>query len=413
MKDNTFKKNFIWNMVGTTLNSFNSMFFMIIITRLNGTEDAGVFTLLFSIVCLLYNIGIYAGRTFQVTDKTGKYNETEYVIHRIMTVSLMFIVGAIYCTVKHFEPYKFALTMLLTFMKCLEAATDCLYGIMQKNDQLYKSGISLTIKAVGSLLAVFLVNFLFQDLILSFIVVDVICLVITLFYDIPSIWQYLQKEYSIKKAFTLFYSGFYAFAYYFLNVYLSNASKYALDGKVASSEQAMFGIVLMPATLINLCAIYLLQPYINRLGLLYSENRVVEFRKAMKMIVIGCVGIGVLALAGATILGIPVLNLVYGVDLTNYLHSLQIIIVGATMIAIVTVLSTALTTFRNTKTQFVIYLIVSGVILCISNTFVNRYGVNGGAYIYLVSTILQFLFYLFAYHRDLKKWINQTTEEQA
>lgn len=413
MKDNTFKKNFIWNMVGTTLNSFNSMFFMIIITRLNGTEDAGVFTLLFSIVCLLYNIGIYAGRTFQVTDKTGKYNETEYVIHRIMTVSLMFIVGAIYCTVKHFEQYKFALTMLLTFMKCLEAATDCLYGIMQKNDQLYKSGISLTIKAVGSLLAVFLVNFLFQDLILSFIVVDVICLVITLFYDIPSIWQYLQKEYSIKKAFTLFYSGFYAFAYYFLNVYLSNASKYALDGKVASSEQAMFGIVLMPATLINLCAIYLLQPYINRLGLLYSENRVVEFRKAMKMIVIGCVGIGVLALAGATILGIPVLNLVYGVDLTNYLHSLQIIIVGATMIAIVTVLSTALTTFRNTKTQFVIYLIVSGVILCISNTFVNRYGVNGGAYIYLVSTILQFLFYLFAYRRDLKKWINQTTEEQA
>ena len=159
MKDNTFKKNFIWNMVGTTLNSFNSMFFMIIITRLNGTEDAGVFTLLFSIVCLLYNIGIYAGRTFQVTDKTGKYNETEYVIHRIMTVSLMFIVGAIYCTVKHFEQYKFALTMLLTFMKCLEAATDCLYGIMQKNDQLYKSGISLTIKAVGSLLAVFQSNF--------------------------------------------------------------------------------------------------------------------------------------------------------------------------------------------------------------------------------------------------------------
>ncbi len=413
MQDKTFKKNFIWNMVGTTLNSFNSMFFMIIITRLNGTEDAGVFTIVFSIVCLLYNIGVYSGRTFQVTDKTGKYNETEYVIHRIMTVSLMFIVGAIYCTVKHFDSYRFALTMLLTFMKCLEATSDCLYGIMQKNDQLYKSGISLTIKAVGSLIAVFLVNLLFQDLILSFIVVDVICFIVTLIYDIPSIRQYLQKSYSIKKAFTLFYSGFYAFAYYFLNVYLSNASKYALDGKVTSSEQAMFGIVLMPATLINLCAIYLLQPYINRLGLLYSENRVDEFRKAMKMIVIGIIGIGAVALIGATLIGIPVLNLVYGVDLTDYLHALQIIIVGATMIAIVTVLSTALTTFRNTKIQFVIYLIVSGVILLVSNFLVNRYGVSGGAYIYLVSTTLQFLFYLFAYRKDLKKWIHQTMEVHA
>ncbi len=34
-------------MIGTTLNSFNSMFFMIIITRINGTEDAGLYTLVF------------------------------------------------------------------------------------------------------------------------------------------------------------------------------------------------------------------------------------------------------------------------------------------------------------------------------------------------------------------------------
>ena len=94
MEDKLFKKNFLWNMIGTTLNSFNSMFFMIIITRINGTEDAGLYTLVFSIVCLLYNIGIYAGRTFQVTDQTNRYNDTEYVIHRMMTVSLMFVVAA-------------------------------------------------------------------------------------------------------------------------------------------------------------------------------------------------------------------------------------------------------------------------------------------------------------------------------
>lgn len=412
MNDTRFKKNFVWNMIGTTLNSFNSMFFMIIITRINGTEDAGVFTLLFSVACLLYNIGIYSGRTFQVTDKSGKYNETEYVIHRVMTVSIMFIVGALYCTLKHFDGYRFALTMLLTGMKCLEALSDCLYGVMQKNDELYKSGFSLTVKALSSLLAVFFVNLFFKNLVLSFIAVDIICTIVTFVYDFPSIKKYLQKEYSFRKAMTLFPVGFYAFAYYFLNVYLSNAAKYALDGKVTSSEQALFSIVLMPATLINLCAIYLLQPYINRLGLLYSENRIDEFRKSMKYISLGVIGIGVVALIGATLLGVPVLNLVYGVDLTNYLKSLQIIIVGATLVAIVTILSTALTTFRNTRIQFIIYLIVSGVILLISGIMVDTFGVNGGAYLYLVSTIMQLAFYALAYHREMKKWINQTKETQ-
>jgi O-antigen/teichoic acid export membrane protein len=410
MNDTTFRKNFIWNMIGTTLNSFNSMFFMIIITRINGTEDAGIYTLLFSVACLLYNIGIYSGRTFQVTDKTGKYSETEYVIHRMVTVSIMFIVGALYCALKNFDAYRFALTMLLTIMKCLEAFSECLYGVMQKNDELYKSGFSLTIKALGSLMAIIIVNLLLKNLVISFVIVDVICLIVTLVYDFPSIKKYLNKNYSFKHSMTLFKVGFYAFAFYFLNVYLSNAAKYALDGKVTSSEQALFSIVLMPATLINLCAIYLLQPYINRLGLLYLENRVEEFRKSMKMIVLGSVGIGVVALIGATLLGVPVLNLVYGVDLTNYLRSLQIIIVGATLIAIVTILSTALTTFRNTRIQFIIYLIVSGVILLISGIMVDTFGVNGGAYLYLVSTIMQFIFYALAYHREMNKWINQTKE---
>ena len=33
-----FKKNFIWNTLGTGLNAFNSLFFMIIATRVNGVD---------------------------------------------------------------------------------------------------------------------------------------------------------------------------------------------------------------------------------------------------------------------------------------------------------------------------------------------------------------------------------------
>lgn len=397
-------------MVGTTLNTFNSMFFMIIITRINGTEDAGVFTLLFSVACLLYNIGIYAGRTFQVTDNTKKYTETEYFINRLITVFIMLVVGVLYCLFKKLDTYRFVLVMLLILMKALEALADCLYGIMQKNEYLYKSGISLTVKAMGSLIAVLLINLYFKNIILSFIVVNLFCLMVTILYDFVSVKKYFSREFSLKKSFVLLGSGFYAFAYFFLNIYLSNAPKYALDGNVSSTQQALFSIILMPATLISLCAVYLLQPYINRLSIFYQENKINEFRKAMRLITLGILGIGFVCFVGATLLGIPILNFVYNVDLSNYLRSLQLIIVGGTMYAVVTILSTALTTFRNTKIQFYIYLIVSVIILIMSSYLVRVFGVYGGAYIYVLSTILEIILYYVAYHKDLKKWINNIKE---
>ena len=65
------KKDLFWNTLGSTLNAFTSLFYMIIITRINGINDAGIFTFAFSTATLFYMIGIYAGRVFQVTDNTN------------------------------------------------------------------------------------------------------------------------------------------------------------------------------------------------------------------------------------------------------------------------------------------------------------------------------------------------------
>ena len=45
------KLNAIWNTLGITVNSFNSLFFLIIINRVNGVEIAGIFSFAFSIAC--------------------------------------------------------------------------------------------------------------------------------------------------------------------------------------------------------------------------------------------------------------------------------------------------------------------------------------------------------------------------
>ena len=69
------RKNFIWNTIGSTASAFVSLFYMMIATRLNGIDDAGIFSFAFSTAAILLVIGTYSGRTFQVTDKNKKTSD--------------------------------------------------------------------------------------------------------------------------------------------------------------------------------------------------------------------------------------------------------------------------------------------------------------------------------------------------
>ena len=62
-----------------------------------GINDAGIFTLAYSTACILYIIGVYAGRIFQVTD-TGNINDREYMINRIISCVLMVIISFAFVT---------------------------------------------------------------------------------------------------------------------------------------------------------------------------------------------------------------------------------------------------------------------------------------------------------------------------
>ena len=86
-----FRKNFIWNTLGTGFNAFNSLFFMIIVTRANGVDQAGIFTIAFSTACILYAIGLYAGRIYQVTELNKNISDKDFIVSRITTNILMII----------------------------------------------------------------------------------------------------------------------------------------------------------------------------------------------------------------------------------------------------------------------------------------------------------------------------------
>ena len=147
-----FRKNFIWNILGTGLNAFISLFFMIIVTRINGVDQAGIFTLAFSTACILYSVGIYAGRIYQVTELNNKISDKDFIVNRILTSSSMILFLIVFCIYKNYNYEKSIIFLLLTIYKALEAFGDVLHGILQKNERLDMVGKSLFMKSNSTIL---------------------------------------------------------------------------------------------------------------------------------------------------------------------------------------------------------------------------------------------------------------------
>ena len=162
-----FRKNFIWNIIGTGFSSFNSLFFLIIVTRINGVENAGIFTLAFSTACILYMIGIYAGRIYQVTENDSSITNKDYIVNRLVSCTITIFMIIAFVIIRQYDLYKSAIFIILAIYKSLEAFSEVIYGILQKNNFLDKAGKSGFIKSILSILLFIIVDIISKNLIMA------------------------------------------------------------------------------------------------------------------------------------------------------------------------------------------------------------------------------------------------------
>ena len=111
-------RNFVWNMVGSTASALISLFLMMAVTRLNGIDDAGIFSFAFSTAMIFYTIGIYSGRTFQVTDKNQKTTDSDYFYLKFLTCFAMLVVGIVFCLIRGYSGEKFLITEVVKPLSC-------------------------------------------------------------------------------------------------------------------------------------------------------------------------------------------------------------------------------------------------------------------------------------------------------
>ena len=396
-----FLKNFIWNSLGTGINSFNSLFFLIIVTRVNDIQTAGIFSIAYATATILYTLAMYSGRLCQVTDIKNKIKDKDYIATRLLTCIIMFIMAAVFLIIKQYSGFKTTIFALLAVFKGLEAFSDILYGVMQKNDLLYKSGQSLTLKGFIGIFAFLVIDLITRDLRLACLAVIVVNLIILIIYDYFIISKKLiNTEDKINKnnVLSILKSEFFVFVNSFAGIYILNAPKYAIDNFLTEDIQAIYGYIMMPATVMTLFTQFIVMPFLGNLKDMYEKKQLKEMEKVTFKIKLIVIAFGAFSVLAAFLLGPEFLGLIYGIDLTAYRMNLCVIIGSYIFYAISYINLVTLTTIRYTFIQFIIYVISMIIAFFGSNILVGNLnlGINGATFSCTMTLAFQFVLYAIA-----------------
>ena len=396
-----FLKNFIWNSLGTGINSFNSLFFLIIVTRVNDIQTAGIFSIGYATATILYTLAMYSGRLCQVTDIEGKIKDKDYIAQRALTCIIMLIGAAVFLGIQQYTGFKTMVFALLAIFKGIEAFSDILYGVMLKNDILYKSGQSLTIKGFVGIALFLIVDLITKDIRWACFAVILINLLVLVVYDYFIVTRKLIDHKSkISKAniVKILKSEFFVFVNSFAGIYILNAPKYAIDSYLTDDIQAIYGYIMMPATVMTLFTQFIVMPFLGKLKDMYERKELKAIDSVTFKIKLIVVAFGAFAVLAAFLLGPEFLGLIYGLDLTMYRMNLCVIIGSYIFYAISYINLVTLTTIRHTFIQFVIYVASMVIAFIGSNTLVGflNLGINGATFSCTTTLAIQFVLYTIA-----------------
>ena len=152
----------------------------------------------------------------------------------------------------------------------------------------------------------------------------------------------------------------------------------------------------MPVLVISLLNGIIFNPVIREMSILWNESKILDFCKRVirqLFIVLGLTGVCV---AGAWLIGIPVLSVLYNTDLSDYKMELIILLLGGGLLGISGLFSTVITIIRYQKSLLVGYTVVSVLAFLLSDKIVAEYEIFGASVLYLLlMLVLSICFALF------------------
>ena len=388
------KRNMIWNMIGSFLYAFASMVLTMAVVQIVGDEQGGIFTFAFTTFGQqMFMVAYFGIRPYQITDVESRYTFGDYLGLRMLTSACALAIGIGYILMQGYTPQKAWVVFLMVCYKVIDGFADTYEAEFQRSGRLYLTGKSnafRTVLSVGCFITALLMT---KNLVFASAAAVGAQVLGVLLFDVAVIGGLDNIDWSWNPAGCrgLLQSCLLLFLSVFLDFYIFSAAKYAIEGNMNDAAMAVYGAIFMPTSVINLVAGFVIRPFLTKLSYYWEVKEMKAFGGVIGKIFVVILGLTVLAVGGAAVLGIPVLSLLYS-NLRDALSecrlALVMIVLGGGFNAWMNLFYYTLVIMKRQRHIFGGYVLVCVTAAVISPQAVRAGGILGGAASYLLLMIL-------------------------
>ena len=390
--NNITRDSYVWNTLSATMFALQSAIVLIIITRTNGLDDAGIFSMAYAVGSLIYYLGEYGVRKYQVSDVREELSFSDYHSHRVVVCVMALVasmVYVVYCQkTKGYSSYKAYIVLMICLIKIVEAYSEVFFARYQQVGRLDVSAKTNLYRTCLGMLAFMISLLITRNMTVSVTVWFVVVVLAFLSSNLPVMNEFAELKFVFRwsKIWKVFKDCFPMFIGYFLMLYISNAPKYAIDACMTETDQACYNFIFMPVFAIGLFANFIFNPILVDLTHKWEDAEYKSFHRIVIRQTLVIAAITLLAIAVALTIGCPVLGIMYNADLSEFKLDLAILMIGGGMLALVNFFSVILTVVRYQNYLTWGYVSVAVLAGFMSTRMVRDHGIDGAAVLYTVLT---------------------------
>ena len=396
-ENNRKSTGFFWNVTGSGLVACQSAILLFFCARYYDQETAGIVSISYAVAMLIYTMARYGVRNYQVTDNEEKYSFSDYFYARWAAVVCAFIVMAVYllCMVL-FNEYTFNKTVIIveiTVLRTINSVEDVYLGRFQQKGNFAVGARIMAVREFVTLAAVCALICSGMEItlvlllgIISGIVIDI--LMIKKSYDFLEPDEAGFRGFRVGRVKDLLVECFPLCLGTVLAIYASNIPKYVTDWYLDEISQAIIGYLILPVFTIALFNQFLYTPFVKDLGDLWNIGEYGGFiRKILKQSFVIIISAGIV-MALSYYVGIPLLSIVYDIELRPYIKEFVLLLIGGGLYALEYYLTIPVTIMHENKKIAISYVSAIFISFLLQKRLVSDHGLQGVSILYCVVNLV-------------------------
>ena len=391
-----YRKQAAINSVGSIVLMFGQWLISVLIVRMSGYEDAGIFSLAMTVSNVFSFFANYGLRNYQVSDVAGRYTQGQYILTRLLTsVASVVGCGAYLLVAGGYSAVERWAILLYLLYSNVNVISDTLLGSLQLHDRLYINGYSNTMRGAVCF-AAFVGSYLGgHNLLVSLGIMALATLLLTAAYDwrcfcqVEALGPWKQED--GRAAFRLLKV---CFALMLSNIFpvITTALPRRSIQKLAGTEQlGYFSSIFTPTVLITTLVPAIIIALVPKMAKAWNEKNRRELLSLVGQTYGFTIAFVLLAELAALVAGRFVMQLIFGPEILQYYGLLYWAILATGINALTSCGNGLLIAVGSNRTVALGAAAALAATACLSDVLVRQQGIAGAAYVLTAAYLLQVL----------------------